>query len=71
MPASIAHRTGMIQSEPRYAVTGAFYLGWSGNDNRRHSALGHRAGTQPASLPVQLANRIHRIPSHAAGVLSP
>ena len=68
MPARIGHLTGRIQLEPRYAVTGAFCLGWSGKDDRRSSALGRNAGTQPASLPVQLANRI---PSHAAGVLSP
>lgn len=68
MPARIGHRTGTIQSEPRYAVTGAFCLGWSGKDDRRASAFGRNAGTQPASLPVQLPNRI---PSHAAGALSP
>lgn len=68
MPARIALGTGTIKSEPRYAVTGAFCLGWSGKDDRRASASGRNAGTQPASLPVQLANRI---PSHATGVLSP
>lgn len=68
MPARIGHRTATIQPEPRYAVTGAFCLGWSGKDDRRASALGRNAGTQPASLPVQLNDRI---PSHAAGVLSP
>lgn len=69
MSASINQRAGTIQSEPRYAATGAFCLGWPGDGgSQRGGTRRYDVGAQPACLSVQLHNRI---PSHVTGALSP
>ena len=68
MPAKVHAIEDRYQSESCYAITGAFCLGWSADNDQLAAA---RMGASDAVfyvLPTQLVNRIQ---SHIPGAFSP
>ncbi len=68
MPVKVHSIEDRIQSEPRYAVTGAFCLGWSAGSDQLAGARKSAGDAVLYVLPTQLVNLTQ---SHIPGAFSP
>ena len=68
MPAKVHSIEDRYQSESRYAITGAFCLGWSADSDQLAGARMDAGDAILHLLPTQLVNRTQ---SHIPGACSP